>query len=152
MNLEGAYRLASPIFATQIKEGKPCTINNDGEQLRDFTFVDDVIEVCKYGDAQTRKMLSDQLKENLAKARREVTIDLGKKYRGVDEVFNDLVSTEGKTGLELAKAQTTDRIIRNVIYDNVDESLKLIKQKYDWISCSPFLNFLFIHKDRLIFE
>jgi len=44
MNLEGAYRLAIPIFATQIKEGKPCTINNDGEQLRDFTFVDDVIE------------------------------------------------------------------------------------------------------------
>ena len=44
MNLEGAYRLAIPIFATQIKEGKPCTINNDGKQLRDFTFVDDVIE------------------------------------------------------------------------------------------------------------
>ena len=93
--------------------------------------VDDAIEVGNYGDAPTRKMLSDELKENLAKARREVTIDLGKKYRGVDEVFNDLVSTEGKTGLELAKAQTTDRIIRNVIYDNVDESLKLIKQHKD---------------------
>ena len=85
--------------------------------------VDDAIEVGNYGDAPTRRMLSDELKENLARARREVTIDLGKKYRGVDTVFNDLVSTEGKTGLELAKAQTTDRIIRNVIYDNVDESL-----------------------------
>ena len=93
--------------------------------------VDDAIEVGNYGDAPTRRMLSDELKENLARARREVTIDLGKKYRGVDTVFNDLVSTEGKTGLELAKAQTTDRIIRNVIYDNVDESLKLIKQHKD---------------------
>tara|TARA_B100001094_G_scaffold68326_1_gene64609 strand:+ start:375 stop:1277 length:903 start_codon:yes stop_codon:yes gene_type:complete len=44
MNLEGAYRLAIPIFATQIKEGKPCTINNDGNQRRDFTYVDDVID------------------------------------------------------------------------------------------------------------
>jgi hypothetical protein len=93
--------------------------------------VDDAIEVGNYGDAPTRRMLSDELKENLARARREVTIDLGTKYRGVDEVFNNLVSTEGKTGIELAKAQTTDRIIRNVIYDNVDESIKLIKQHKD---------------------
>jgi hypothetical protein len=93
--------------------------------------VDDAIEVGNYGDAPTRRMLSDELKENLSRARREVTIDLGTKYRGVDEVFNNLVSTEGKTGLELAKAQTTDRIIRNVIYDNVDESIKLIKQHKD---------------------
>jgi hypothetical protein len=90
--------------------------------------VDDAIEVGNYGDAPTRRMLGDELKENLARARREVIIDLGNKYRGVDEVFNNLVSTEGKTGLELAKAQTTDRIIRNVIYSNVDESIKLIKQ------------------------
>ena len=44
MNLEGAYRLAIPIFASQIKEGKPCTINNDGEQRRDFTYVGDVVD------------------------------------------------------------------------------------------------------------
>ena len=44
MALDGAYRLAIPIFASQIKEGKPCTINNDGEQRRDFTYVDDVTD------------------------------------------------------------------------------------------------------------
>ena len=43
MSLDGAYRLAIPIFATQIKEGKSCTINNDGNQKRDFTYVDDVV-------------------------------------------------------------------------------------------------------------
>jgi len=43
MSLDGAYRLAIPIFATQIKEGIPCTINNDGEQKRDYTFVNDVV-------------------------------------------------------------------------------------------------------------
>ena len=44
MNLEGAYRLAIPIFASQIKEGKPCSINNDGKQRRDFTYVGDVVD------------------------------------------------------------------------------------------------------------
>ena len=43
MSLDGAYRLAIPIFASQIKEGKPCTITNDGKQRRDFTHVDDVV-------------------------------------------------------------------------------------------------------------
>ena len=44
MALDGAYRLAIPIFAKQIKEGKPCTINNDGNQRRDFTYVNDVVD------------------------------------------------------------------------------------------------------------
>ena len=44
MSLDGAYRLAIPIFATQIKKGIPCTINNTGDQKRDFTYVDDVVE------------------------------------------------------------------------------------------------------------
>jgi len=44
MSLDGAYRLVIPIFATQIKDDKPCTINNDGEQKRDFTFVGDVVD------------------------------------------------------------------------------------------------------------
>ena len=43
MSLDGAYRLAIPIFASQIKEGKPCTIFNDGNQRRDFTFINDIV-------------------------------------------------------------------------------------------------------------
>ena len=44
MNLEGAYCLVLGIFAKQMLEGKPLTINNDGEQRRDFTYVGDVVE------------------------------------------------------------------------------------------------------------
>ncbi len=71
--------------------------------------VDDAIEVGNYGDAPTRKVLSDELKENLARARREVTIDLGNKYRGVpgdpskpgvDGMFRELTSTAGKRGVD----------------------------------------------------
>jgi len=43
MSLEGAYKLAIPIFANQMLEGKPLTINNDGEQRRDFTYIEDVV-------------------------------------------------------------------------------------------------------------
>jgi len=44
MNLEGAYKLVIAIFADQMLNGKPLTINNDGEQRRDFTYVGDVVE------------------------------------------------------------------------------------------------------------
>ena len=42
MNNEG-YKLVFPIFKEQILDNKPLTINNDGEQRRDFIHVDDVV-------------------------------------------------------------------------------------------------------------
>ena len=44
MLLEGAYCLVMGIFAKQMLEGKPLTITNNGEQRRDFTYVQDVVE------------------------------------------------------------------------------------------------------------
>jgi len=41
---EGAYCLVMGIFAKQLLQGKPMTINGDGEQRRDFTYVGDVVE------------------------------------------------------------------------------------------------------------
>ena len=55
MNLEGAYCLVMSIFAKQMKEGKPLTINNDGKQKRDFTYV---------GDAINANILAATRKEN----------------------------------------------------------------------------------------
>ena len=43
-SLEGAYCLVMGIFAQQMLEGKPMTINGDGEQRRDFTYVGDVVK------------------------------------------------------------------------------------------------------------
>ena len=42
MNNEG-YKLVFPIFKEQISNNKPLTINNDGEQRRDFVHVDDIV-------------------------------------------------------------------------------------------------------------
>jgi len=41
--LTGAYALVMGIFADQRLQGKPLTINGDGEQRRDFTYVRDVV-------------------------------------------------------------------------------------------------------------
>ena len=42
-NTEGAYCLVMGIFAQQMLEGKSMTINGDGNQRRDFTYVGDVV-------------------------------------------------------------------------------------------------------------
>ena len=42
-NLGGAYATVVGIFINQILEGKPLTINGDGSQRRDFTYVKDVV-------------------------------------------------------------------------------------------------------------
>jgi len=43
MNFEGAYKLVLAIFIQQMQQGKPLTITNDGNQRRDFTYVDDIV-------------------------------------------------------------------------------------------------------------
>ena len=43
-SLEGAYCLVMGIFAQQRLNGEPMTINGDGEQRRDFTYVGDVVD------------------------------------------------------------------------------------------------------------
>jgi len=52
MNNEG-YKLVFPLFKEQMLNNKPLTINNDGEQRRDFVHVDDIIRanilVAKHG-------------------------------------------------------------------------------------------------------
>ena len=41
---EGAYAAVIPLFMQAIKDGKPPTINGDGGQTRDFTFVDNAVQ------------------------------------------------------------------------------------------------------------
>ena len=43
-NTEGAYCLVMGIFAGQLLKGEPMTINGDGENRRDFTYVGDVVD------------------------------------------------------------------------------------------------------------
>ena len=40
----GAYAAVIPLFMQSLKDNKPSKINGDGEQTRDFTFIDNVIQ------------------------------------------------------------------------------------------------------------
>lgn len=40
----GAYAAVIPLFMQALKDGKPPTINGDGKQTRDFTFVDNAVQ------------------------------------------------------------------------------------------------------------
>tara|TARA_Y100000592_G_scaffold96314_1_gene164584 strand:- start:43 stop:900 length:858 start_codon:yes stop_codon:yes gene_type:complete len=44
MSTEGEYKLALSIFLEQYRSGEPLTITGDGEQRRDFTHVDDIVD------------------------------------------------------------------------------------------------------------
>tara|TARA_B100000287_G_scaffold319838_1_gene303699 strand:- start:1022 stop:1900 length:879 start_codon:yes stop_codon:yes gene_type:complete len=44
MPTEGEYRTVLPIFLEQYKNDEPFTITGDGEQRRDFTHVDDIVD------------------------------------------------------------------------------------------------------------
>jgi len=41
---KGAYAAVVPLFMQAVKNNKPATINGDGEQTRDFTFIENVIQ------------------------------------------------------------------------------------------------------------
>ena len=120
-------QVQASLQALRLKEQ---TVTQQLKKLLDDV-VDDAIEVGNYADAPGRAALGQILMENLGRARREVMIDLGTKYRAVDGMFKQLTSTEGKSGVELLTAQTLDRVIRNTINKNIDDSLKLIKQHKD---------------------
>jgi UDP-glucose 4-epimerase len=44
MPTEGSYRTVLPIFLEQYKNNEPLTITDDGNQRRDFTHVDDIVD------------------------------------------------------------------------------------------------------------
>jgi len=56
MNLHGAYKLVIPIFADQMLRGKSLTITNDGNQRRDFTYVQDVIDANLLAATHTKNL------------------------------------------------------------------------------------------------
>ena len=44
MPMSGGYRTVLPIFLEQYRNSEPLTITSDGEQRRDFTHVDDIVD------------------------------------------------------------------------------------------------------------
>tara|TARA_R110002074_G_scaffold160697_1_gene318188 strand:+ start:3269 stop:4177 length:909 start_codon:yes stop_codon:yes gene_type:complete len=88
MSLEGAYKLVIPIFTEQILNGEPMTINGDGEQKRDFTYVGDVVQANISAGTLDRKFNGDVFNIGHGDNR---TVNQIADYIGGDRVHRDPV-------------------------------------------------------------
>ena len=68
---DGAYAAVIPLFVKGIMKGTPVYINGDGEQTRDFTFVDNAVQINIKGmltenDAALNKVYNVAVGENFS--------------------------------------------------------------------------------------
>ena len=101
MPTEGEYRTVLPIFLEQYKNGEPLTITGDGEQRRDFTHVDDIV------DGMIRVMRAMGGEIDMRYSAEEFELGKGKNYSinevadmfGRDRVYIDSIPGEVKDTL-----------------------------------------------------
>ncbi len=74
---DGAYAAVIPLFVKGIMENTPVYVNGDGEQTRDFTFVDNAVQINIQG------MLTD----NAAAVNKVYNVAIGENY-SVNYLFN----------------------------------------------------------------
>lgn len=87
---DGAYAAVIPRFVKLLKQGLPITINGDGTQTRDFTFIEDVIQANElaatvsnkaalntvYNIAFGQSISLNQLVEKMGESFRQANVDL----------------------------------------------------------------------------
>ena len=59
MNFEGAYKTVIGVFIEQLRDNKPLTITNDGNQRRDFTYVGDVVNANILAATSNHKFIGE---------------------------------------------------------------------------------------------
>ena len=80
---EGAYAAVIPKFLKLLLDGKDCTINGDGRQSRDFTYIDNVIEANLKACLAPSEAAGEAF--NIAYGGREYLIDI---YYGLCKALN----------------------------------------------------------------
>ena len=91
---DGAYATVVGIFEKQYRENKPLTVTGDGEQRRDFTHIDDIVDgIVRCGDI----LVTDRSHEISGQA-----YELG---RGVNFSINELSEMFGQTEVEYIPAR-----------------------------------------------
>lgn len=101
----GAYAAVIPLFIQSIKEGKPAYINGDGEQTRDFTFVENVVQ------ANIRAMLVN--KENTINQIYNVACNERISLNNLWNIINDIFDVN----IEALHRENRDGDIRDSLAD-----------------------------------
>lgn len=126
----GAYAAVIPKFIKQLLKGEPPTINGDGKQSRDFTYIDNVIEANLRACLASTEASGDTF--NIAYGGREYLIDI---YYGLTKALG--LEIEPNFGPERAgdiKHSNADiSKAKNVLGYNPEYSFtKGIKEAIEW--------------------
>jgi UDP-glucose 4-epimerase len=101
MPMSGGYRTVLPIFLEQYRKGLPLTITGDGEQRRDFTHVDDIV------DAMIRVV-------ELMPSQWGSTFELGRgENHSINEVVDMFGDIVGTTYIDGIPGETRDTLCRS---------------------------------------
>ncbi len=120
-NPNGVYAAVIPKFISLIYAGEPVTINGDGLQSRDFTFIENVIDAnlkaCKADSSAAGEVY------NIANGGRTALIEIYKEICRLLDSQTPLIYTEERTGdIKHSHADITKAI--NLLGYEVDVSVK----------------------------
>ena len=101
-NTEGAYCLVMGVFAGQLLSGKPMTINGDGEQSRDFTYVGDVVDANVKCMNYNEKFTGDVFNVGAGDGH---SVNKVAKLLGGDKIYNPPVIEPRKTKANFTKIE-----------------------------------------------
>ena len=107
---EGAYATVIGIFEKQFREGKPLTITGDGEQRRDFTHIDDIVDGlirCGIGLVNDQPIIGQ-------------AYELG---RGLNFSINEITEMFGETEVEYIPARKGEYPFTLADYTKAKEEL-----------------------------
>ena len=126
---KGAYAAVIPIFANSLLDGKAPIIHGDGEQSRDFTFIDNVVSANL--KALSAKRLSGET-VNVALGRRTTLNELYHLIRA--EIGSDIEPEYGPTREGDVKHSEADisRAVELLGYETLISVEDGIKRTVDW--------------------
>jgi UDP-N-acetylglucosamine 4-epimerase len=128
---KGDYAAVIPLFIKAAKEGKPAMMNGDGEQSRDFTFVENVIQ------ANIKAMFTEHIEQheviNIAFGERTTLNQLWNsitQLAGINLPASYRDERQGDVKHSLASIDKADKLIGYKPEFSIMEGLKIVLEHY----------------------
>lgn len=125
MNFEGAYKTVIGVFIEQLKNNRPLTITNDGNQRRDFTYVGDVVNANILAATNQSKFIGEVF--NIGKGS-NYSINEVADMLGGEKVYGEIRLEPYQTLADNSKAQ---QILGWKPIGELEDYIKKLKKSYE---------------------
>jgi UDP-N-acetylglucosamine 4-epimerase len=124
---KGAYAAVVPLFVQAVKDGQPVKMNGDGEQTRDFTFVENAVQANIKAFFADNEAALNQVYNIACGQKTSLNQLLSKigKYTGKAVVANYAAHRKGDVRDSLADISKAQELLDYHPLFNVDEGIKL---------------------------